>query len=166
MKSVKNWMWVTCLYMCKYARVCTIKMCVFSMYITYTLHICVWYMCIGIHNVGKGCKSPNHSEVNCFKWDFHTWSVCDFYLRSIFQEQNPGIKWNLPLMVIVWEKCTDVAEDCTFLFLQNLLPDYAVSHPRICVHFELVTYKFCVGCQGLLILQIMNRNFLSNNSRH
>ena len=26
----------------------------------YTLHVCVQYICIGIHNIGKGCKSPNH----------------------------------------------------------------------------------------------------------
>jgi len=60
----------------------------------------------------------------------------------------------------VWDKFTDVAEDCTFLFLQDLMPDYAASHPKIWVHFKLVAYRFFVGSQGLLVLQSMNRNFL------
>jgi hypothetical protein len=43
----------------------------------------------------------------------------------------------------------------------KFMPDYAASHPRRWVLFKLViAHRFFVGCQDLLILQGMNRNFL------
>ena len=61
--------------------------CICSMYILYrSLSPLVVY-------IGWGSQSPNW-KYTVLNWNF-VFDFCDFDLHSVFQEHNPGVKWEL-----------------------------------------------------------------------